>query len=260
MLSGCICIFLLLSPERNTFEFCSIHFCQDSSTEKDTFLPVIAMIKGLLVSCDKNTLKSGKHPLIFQVFAQIHNFCKGPTSQHYLSFQILALWCQKLEELDALRPSVICLRFIAPFLNCDGSKKNRLSSERFEQGITTKHNLGTNLEIKEDIANEGEQESSNNPAGPYYMSAECPVLSSILDCIWLNWDNPVDGVSEYALEIFRRLLNIWFNCVQDGTSNYSNLCEELFERVISMAWYSKTRYKPLSLLLPHINHEKVGKV
>ncbi|RUS84497.1 hypothetical protein EGW08_007736 [Elysia chlorotica] len=72
-------IISLLTQGKNSFEFCGICYCQEASSEKDMFLPVIAIIKGLLVSCDKNTLKSGKHPLIFQIFPQILNFCKGPS-------------------------------------------------------------------------------------------------------------------------------------------------------------------------------------
>ena len=256
----------LLFSERSNFHFCGIQYQQVTGTQRDNFLPVIAMVKGLLVSCEKDTLKSGLCPLIFQVFPRVLNFCKGPTSQHYLSFQVLALWSQKLGELGALRPSSACLQSIAVHV--------RNESQDFESSETNSSNLKADMQMmtgqisspgigdKKDFSKRSTMEETGRDSGcsqgPCYMTSYCPFLLTILDCIWLNWDSPVDGVSEYVLEIFRRLLKIWWACVEDGSSNYSSLCQELFERVVSMAWHSRTRYKPLSLLLPYIDCEKVG--
>ncbi|GFS04041.1 thyroid adenoma-associated protein-like protein [Elysia marginata] len=250
----------LLAQEKSSFEFCGIHYCQEAAGKKNIFLPVIAVIKGLLVSCNKNALQAGTHPLVFQVFPHVLKFCKGPTSQHYLSFQVLALWCQKVQELGALRPSAGCLQSVALLVGNENSinsfSKPDHPRERAEEIMTAKQRLSKNLKSQEDSEIMNISEESSKSSDICYMSTECPVLSSILDCIWLNWDSPVEGVTEYVLEIFRRVLNIWCSCVLDGTSSYSSLCEELFERVTSMAWYSKTRYKPLSLLLPHVDCEK----
>ncbi|GFN94469.1 thyroid adenoma-associated protein [Plakobranchus ocellatus] len=257
-------ILSLLSHDQNNFEFCGIHYCRDETEAKiqDSFLPMIAMIKGLLVSCDKSTLKSRSCPLMFQVLPHIINFCKGPTTHHYLSFQVLALWCQKVEDIGALSPSVSDLQVLASSLS--NTNLDFILSSTDGKNFETEHMIFAE-DILKDRGNGEIMRKCDNPDkmcvgeanGPSYMSSDCPVLKAILNCIWLNWDSPVDGVSEYVLEIFQRLLKIWCRCVQDGTSSYRDLSQELFERVLSMAWHSKTRYKPLSLVLPHVDSDKV---
>lgn len=89
------------------------------------------------------------------------------------------------------------------------------------------------------------------------MSEGSAVIMETLKRIWVSWDSPVEGVAESAAEAFRTLLEVWHAAVQSGRSDYSQLGEELMGKVVQMPWYARARYKPLSLLVPYINTDKV---
>ena len=89
------------------------------------------------------------------------------------------------------------------------------------------------------------------------MSEGSAVITEMLKRIWVSWDSPVEGVAESAAEAFRTLLEVWHVEVQSGRSDYSQLGEELMGKVVQMPWYARARYKPLSLLVPYINTDKV---
>ena len=89
------------------------------------------------------------------------------------------------------------------------------------------------------------------------MSKGSAVIAEMLKRIWVSWDSPVEGVAESAAEAFRTLLEVWHAEVQSGRSDYSQLGEELMGKVVQMPWYARARYKPLSLLVPYNNTDKV---
>ncbi|KAK7506979.1 hypothetical protein BaRGS_00001830 [Batillaria attramentaria] len=83
------------------------------------------------------------------------------------------------------------------------------------------------------------------------------VLHETLQRLWVTWDSPVDGVSEFVVDTFRTLLDVWKAEVLEGQSDYEELAEELIVKVLQMPWHSRSRYKPLALLVPAVDTDKL---
>nr|KAG5714426.1 hypothetical protein BaRGS_006872 [Batillaria attramentaria] len=54
------------------------------------------------------------------------------------------------------------------------------------------------------------------------------------------------------------LLDVWKAEVLEGQSDYEELAEELIVKVLQMPWHSRSRYKPLALLVPAVDTDKVN--
>lgn len=89
------------------------------------------------------------------------------------------------------------------------------------------------------------------------MSKGSAIIVEMLRRIWVSWDSPVEGVAEFVAETFKMLMEVWRVEVENGRSDYTQLGEELIGKVVQMPWYARSRYKPLSLLIPYINTDKV---
>lgn len=89
------------------------------------------------------------------------------------------------------------------------------------------------------------------------MSKDSAIIAETLKRVCVSWDSPVDGVSEFVAEVFQILMEVWRAEVDGGRSDYTQLAEELMRKVVQMPWYARSRYKPLSLLIPCVDSEKV---
>ncbi|CAL1526868.1 unnamed protein product, partial [Lymnaea stagnalis] len=140
----------------------------DGSVGNDSALHVVAVIKGLLVSCDKEALCSGNFPLLLEVFPRILHLCQGPAEHHYLAFQIFALWYQKLTQMSTTKWNAVKSQYLSRWsLKTQDFCSSPLNSINF---------ILLDGECSSNIVNEGA-----------LMSKNCPVLHSTLSCIWLNW-------------------------------------------------------------------------
>ncbi|KAK7104750.1 tRNA (32-2'-O)-methyltransferase regulator THADA-like [Littorina saxatilis] len=89
------------------------------------------------------------------------------------------------------------------------------------------------------------------------MSKDSAIIAETLKRVCVSWDSPVDGVSEFVAEVFQILMEVWRAEVDGGRSDYTQLAEELMRKVVQMPWYARSRYKPLSLLIPYVDSEKM---
>lgn len=239
---------MTIFSEKTTFDYKRIHFnikTRQYQIPEDTSVHVIAIIKGALVTCDKKTWCMGQVPLLLHTFKEIVKLCKGSSEHHYLAFQLFALWYQKTAQIETIHLSTTCRQELTREETClkDGKEGQVCSS----QSISA-----------EDI--DLEENSQNNSANRkvMMMAKNCQVLESTLACIWLNWDSPVDGVSEFVIEIFSHMLSIWHQNVISGTSDNVDLGKHLLYRVLSISWKSRSRYRPLTLLLPYVDGSQVS--
>lgn len=78
-------------------------------------------------------------------------------------------------------------------------------------------------------------------------------LQETVKRIWTNWDSPIEGVAEFVTEIFKIMLEVWYQEVTKVQSDNTGYANELITKVMSMPWHSRSRYKPLSLLIPFVD-------
>lgn len=78
-------------------------------------------------------------------------------------------------------------------------------------------------------------------------------LQETVKRIWTNWDSPIEGVAEFVTEIFKIMLEVWYQEVAKVQSDNTGYANELIAKVMSMPWHSRSRYKPLSLLIPFVD-------
>ena len=90
------------------------------------------------------------------------------------------------------------------------------------------------------------------------MGKDSVIIAKMLQRIWVSWDSPVEGVAESVAEAFKTLLEAWRAEVEAGRSDYAPLGGELAGKVVQMPWYARSRYKPLSLLIPYVDTDEVG--
>ena len=76
--------------------------------------------------------------------------------------------------------------------------------------------------------------------------------------LWTNWDSPVDGVGESVISAFRCLLEVWHQAIETGTSDYHTLTQDLVDRALQVPWFARSRYRPLTLLIPYVDTAEVS--
>ncbi|XP_059169787.1 thyroid adenoma-associated protein homolog [Physella acuta] len=235
----------IFTKEKTTFNYKRIHInMRQYQIPEDTSVHVLAIIKGALVTCDKKTWCMGQVPLLLHTFKEIVKLCKGSSEHHYLAFQLFALWYQKTAQIETIHLSTACVHELTVEEACikDGKEGyGCLSQTNSAEGIDREENNQSNSVNRKIML----------------MSKNCPVLELTLSCIWLNWDSPVDGVSEFVHEIFSHMLSIWHQNVMSGTSDNVDLGKHLLNRVLSISWKSRSRYRPLTLLLPYVNGRQI---
>lgn len=224
-------------------KFAGMHFNVAELMSKipgDVSVSVVAIIKGILVTCSPDTLTTGQRPLLIHVFPYITQLCQGPNLHHYLAFQLLALWFRKLENTES-----ICSSFASVAFHAGNPSVSSLpcQQELFRISTVPCKNIF--------VENSGDQPSWS------FMSRGCQILNSTLVSIWVNWESPVEGVSELVVEIFGRLLRVWQQAVKKRISSYSDLCEHVLADVLSLGWHCKARYRSLSVLLTFVDGVKV---
>ncbi|XP_076464925.1 tRNA (32-2'-O)-methyltransferase regulator THADA-like [Babylonia areolata] len=89
------------------------------------------------------------------------------------------------------------------------------------------------------------------------MGKDSVILSETLKRVWLNFDSPVDGVAEFVGETLKTLLEVWHAEVKNGRSDHTRMAEELMMKSVQVPWYARSRYRPLGLLIPYINTDKL---
>ncbi|XP_012935226.1 thyroid adenoma-associated protein homolog [Aplysia californica] len=269
---------LCQGPEITSVEFhlSSLNIHIQLSLQMDLSVHVIAIVKGLLVSYDSQLLSYGEPSLLLTVFPHISALCCGTSTHHYLSFQLMSLWFQKavpcaVENIPSSSLDMVNKSFQQ--LNIKSSKTSTLeqtntkahnfqnvSSASIDKSVD--HGFSCEESVRQNFFEDATlqdssvlQESTKEKVnGVFFMSSECPVLHLTLDCVSLNWDSPVEGVSDSVTEIFRSLLSLWQRCqVSRGTQNNMDLSQHLLDHCLCMAWHSRARYKPISLLLPYVD-------
>lgn len=139
-------------------------------------------------------------------------------------------------------------------------------SEDMSTSIANIPSTETDMELNLRIGNEkfaeisSQLEDEKNSAclsSSLLMSRNCSILSSTISCLWLNWDSPVEGVSDYVVNIFQSLMKILSVSISKGLSEFKELSWNLMNQVMSMAWHSKTRYRPMSILISYLNSKSV---
>lgn len=70
-----------------------------------------------------------------------------------------------------------------------------------------------------------------------------------LDLIWLHWDSPVEGVSDTVADIFHIMCQMWHVERGLGDQDENALPQRLHQKLISLPWYVKGKYKLIGSLL-----------
>jgi hypothetical protein len=144
-------------------------------------------------------------------------------------------------------------------LNIQEKEKDDLNSEVKVSTKTEEESATTNGMItSKNPVNSTESPTVDTHQTAQILGKDSPILTESLQRIWLSWDSPVEGVGEYVVAAFKSLLEVWNLEVTNGRCSHDNLAEELAAKVIQMPWFSRSRYKPLALLLPYVNVDKVG--
>ncbi|XP_014778953.1 thyroid adenoma-associated protein homolog [Octopus bimaculoides] len=78
--------------------------------------------------------------------------------------------------------------------------------------------------------------------------------SQSLELIWLHWDSPVEGVSETVSNIFHIMCQIWHVERSLGSQDGNALPQKLLQRLITLPWYVKGKYKLMSSLLQFLEY------
>lgn len=70
-----------------------------------------------------------------------------------------------------------------------------------------------------------------------------------LDLIWLHWDSPVEGVSDTVADIFHIMCQMWHVERGLGDQDENALPQRLHQKLVSLPWYVKGKYKLIGSLL-----------
>ncbi|XP_041350802.1 thyroid adenoma-associated protein homolog [Gigantopelta aegis] len=99
--------------------------------------------------------------------------------------------------------------------------------------------------------------SKLHPCSKYVMNKDSAILNKTLKIVWLNLDNPVDGVTHYTCETFSHLLKIWNLQVKSGICDNAEFAGTLLTRLLDIPWYVRGKYKLLCVLLRYEDSEKI---
>ena len=79
-----------------------------------------------------------------------------------------------------------------------------------------------------------------------------------LDLIWLHWDSPVEGVSDTVADIFHIMCQMWHVERGLGDQDENALPQRLHQKLISLPWYVKGKYKLIGSLLQFLEFKNVS--
>ncbi|XP_030074503.1 thyroid adenoma-associated protein homolog [Microcaecilia unicolor] len=89
------------------------------------------------------------------------------------------------------------------------------------------------------------------------LTSNSELLQKLSQLIWINAENPVDGVSVFLLNAFQNLLDVYLlECHHFGDIERP-LFLEFLQKIIAIPWQRKVRYPALCALLPYVGPEKV---
>ena len=88
------------------------------------------------------------------------------------------------------------------------------------------------------------------------------LMRKTLDIVWLNWDSPVDDVSELATGSLKSLFEVWEVAHKDqgrlSGKDPSPFYSSILLKLKSVAWYMKGQYRVMSALVPYVGSEFVS--
>lgn len=91
---------------------------------------------------------------------------------------------------------------------------------------------------------------------------ESCLIKKTLDIVWLNWDSPVDDVSELASESLKCLFEVWEVAHKEkdwkNTEDPDDFYSSIFLKLMSVPWYIKGQYKVMSALVPYVGSHYVS--
>ncbi|XP_061173032.1 tRNA (32-2'-O)-methyltransferase regulator THADA-like [Saccostrea echinata] len=80
-----------------------------------------------------------------------------------------------------------------------------------------------------------------------------------LDVVWLNWDSPVDDVSELAADSLKCLFEVWQVAHKEKKMEDDNdphkFYSSILQKLKSVPWYIKGQYKVMSALVPYLGSQ-----
>nr|XP_033812618.1 thyroid adenoma-associated protein homolog [Geotrypetes seraphini] len=89
------------------------------------------------------------------------------------------------------------------------------------------------------------------------LTSSSELFKKLTRLIWINAENPVDGVSVFLLDAFQHLLDIYrLECQHFGDAERP-IFHEFLQKIIAIPWQRKVRYSALCALLPYVGPEKV---
>nr|XP_022333463.1 thyroid adenoma-associated protein homolog [Crassostrea virginica]XP_022333464.1 thyroid adenoma-associated protein homolog [Crassostrea virginica] len=85
------------------------------------------------------------------------------------------------------------------------------------------------------------------------------LMKKTLDIVWLNWDSPVDDVSELATGSLKHLFEVWEVAHKDqdrlSGKDPSPFYSSILLKLKSVAWYIKGQYRVMSALVPYVGSQ-----
>uniref|UniRef100_A0A2C9LB43 Uncharacterized protein n=1 Tax=Biomphalaria glabrata TaxID=6526 RepID=A0A2C9LB43_BIOGL len=228
----------MLTKEKScvTFKDVDINMDMGRTENADMSNQILAVIKGLLVCGDTKVLNDDGCSLMLHVYPHVLKLCLGPVQHHYLAFQILSLWYQKFLQFPQDK------KVLYNFQILQGQSQHQIEKLKFL------------YDSDEHVSSESKQLDCDSQK--VLFSVQCPVLRSTLSCVWLNWNSPVGGVTEYVIELFSVLLRLWNSTLRDCKDN-EDLCHLLLEQLVNHETQLRTKYRALALLLPYVDGLKL---
>lgn len=88
------------------------------------------------------------------------------------------------------------------------------------------------------------------------------LMRTTLDIVRLNWDSPVDDVSELATGSLKCLFEVWEMAHKERNRKSSEDPDSFYSSILlklkSVPWYIKGQYKVMSVLVPYIGSHNVS--
>ncbi|XP_062621565.1 tRNA (32-2'-O)-methyltransferase regulator THADA-like [Saccostrea cucullata] len=80
-----------------------------------------------------------------------------------------------------------------------------------------------------------------------------------IDVVWLNWDSPVEDVSELAADSLKCLFEVWQVAHQEKKTEDGDEAHQFYSSILlklkSVPWYIKGQYKVMSALMPYLGSQ-----